>query len=354
MNYFTKERLISTLKDYTKFIELKANESSIIISEYGGRPLGIFPKENCYNLLWVNPHIREAIKARSHEIGGDRYWISPERDFFYKQPDTFTDWFCPNGLDPASYEILMDLENSCTVSSGVFVTNQRTKLGYQGEITRQFKLIKEPYSTGISYCGIEFVDDCVFYRPNLKINGWSLATVISGGTESPGTVLVPTKANPNPLSYFRIIPEDRLKIEDNYVTFKIDVDDIYKLAIRPEDIDYKRAAKIGYMLKIPHSDEYGFIVKLSDDIPKSQNECFDVSRDHPDSEIGVIQSYNAESPDKSLLNFGEIELQLNPFRTIDNASHGKAKHQLFAYIGFKEEILIAVEKYLGIENPFLF
>jgi len=151
-----------------------------------------------------------------------------------------------------------------------------------------------------------------------------------------------------------MIPEDRLKIGENYVAFKIDVSDIYKLAIRPEDINFDRTAKIGYMLKIPDFDEYCFIVKLSDDIPKSQKECFDISRDHPDSEIGVIQSYNSESPDKSMLNFGEIELQLNPFKTIDNASHGKAKHQLFGYIGTKEEMLIIVEKYLGIDNPFLF
>ena len=354
MNYFTKESLISTIKDYTRFIELDSKDASVIISEYGGRPLGIFPKENSYNLLWVNPHIKEAIKARSHEIGGDRYWISPERDFFYKQPETFTDWFCPNGLDPATYEILMDSEKSATISSGIFVTNQRTKQGYQGEITRQFKLINEPVSTGVSYCGIEFVDDCVFYRPNLKVNGWSLATVISGGIKSPGTVLIPTKANSKPLSYFRTIPKDRLKIGENFVAFKVDVDDIYKLAIRPEDINFDNPAKIGYVLKLPESEEYGFIVKVSDDIPRTQNDCFDVSRDHPKSEIGVIQSYNSESPDKPMLNFGEIEIQLNPFQSVDNASHGKAMHQLFAYIGNKEEILRVVEKYLRIDSSYIF
>ncbi|MFX0028451.1 MAG: DUF6786 family protein, partial [Candidatus Hermodarchaeota archaeon] len=196
MNYFTKETLVSTIQDSTKLIELVSQEGSVIISEYGGRPLGIFPKPDCYNLLWVNPNIKKAIQTRSHEIGGDRYWISPERDFFYRHPETFTDWFCPSGLDPANYEILMNSEKSCTLSSVIFLTNQRTQQGYQGEITRQFKLIKEPYSTGVSYCGIELLDDCVFYKPNLQINGWSLATVISGGVQSPGTVLIPTKQNP--------------------------------------------------------------------------------------------------------------------------------------------------------------
>ena len=354
MNYFTKETLVSTLKDSTTIIELESQEGSVVLSEYGGRPLGIFPKPDCYSLLWINPNIKNAIKARSHEIGGDRYWVSPESDFFYKHPETFSEWFCPNGLDPANYEILAQSKQSCTLSSSLFLTNQRTKRGYQGEITRQIRLINEPFATGISYCGIEILDDCVFYRPNLQINGWSLATVISGGKEYPGTVLIPTKENPKPLSYFRSIPEDRLMIGENYVAFKIDVDDIYKVAIRPEDINFGILAKISYILKMPDSEEYGFIVKLSNEIPRTQDNCFDVARDHPNSEIGVIQSYNSESPDKPQLNFGEIELQLDSFKTIENASHGKAQHQLFAYIGSKEEILTTIEKYLEINNPILF
>lgn len=354
MNYFTKEDLITIIGEHTRLIQLGSEESSVLISEHGGRPLGIFPKKNCCNLLWVNPNIKNVIKSRSHEIGGDRYWISPERDFFYKKPESFEDWTCPQALDPANYEILASSESSCTVSTGILLLNRRTKQGYQGEITRQFKLINEPYSTGVNYCGIEILDDSIFYRPNLKINGWSLATVISGGIENPGTVLIPTKANPKPISYFRQIPKDRMLIEKNYVAFKIDLDEIYKLAIRPEDINFEKPAKIGYMLDIPGCKDYGFVVKLSDDIPKNQTECFDVSRDHPESEIGVIQSYNSESPNKTILNFGEIELQLNPFKTIDNASHCKAKHQLFAYVGTKEEILTVVKKYLEIESPFLF
>ncbi|MFX1281175.1 MAG: DUF6786 family protein [Promethearchaeota archaeon] len=354
MNYFTKETLVSTLKDITTIVELESQEGSVVLSEYGGRPLGVFPKANCYSLLWINPNIKNSIQNRSHEIGGDRYWVSPERDFFYKHPETFLEWFCPNGLDPANYEILAQSKQSCTLSSGIFLTNQRTKQGYQGEITRQIRLVEEPFATGLSYCGIEILDDCVFYRPNLQINGWSLATVISGGKEFPGTVLIPTKENPKPLSYFRSIPEDRLMIGKNYVAFKIDVNDVYKLAIRPEDINFDILAKISYILKMPDSEEYGFIVKLSNEIPRTQDNCFDVARDHPNSEIGVIQSYNSESPDKPQLNFGEIELQLNSFKTIDNASHGKAQHQLFAYIGSKEEILTTIKNFLEIDNPFLF
>lgn len=355
MNYFTRNDLLSIKEDIGNLVELDFNdESSAIISEYGGKLLGLFPKNKCYSLLWINPEIKKVIKSRQSEIGGDRYWISPEREFFYEKPQTWEGWFCPHGLDPAYYEILADSSKSCTLSSPITVESQIKKEIYNGEMTRQISLIKEPISTNMSYIGVEFVDDCVFFQPNLQINGWSLACIISGGPSNPGTALIPTKPNPKPLSYFRNIPQDRLHIGDNYIAFKIDVDDIYKLAIRPEDIDFFRKAKIGYVLKISNSEEYGFLVKLSDDIPKSQKECFDVSRDHPDQEIGVIQSYNSESINKPLLTFGEIELQLSQFKTIDNTSHGKAIHQIFGYMGSKEEILDVIEKFLGITNPNLF
>ncbi|TFG21341.1 MAG: hypothetical protein EU529_13655 [Promethearchaeota archaeon] len=354
-NYFNKKALISAVKNSATLIDLSFNEeSSTIISEYGGRPLGMFPKNDSYSLLWIAPNIKENIERIDRTIGGDRYWISPERDFFYKNPDNWEGWFCPEGLDPANYEILGNDEKSCTLSSPITVMNMRTKETLRGEITRQFTIIKEPIKTGLNYCGIEFLDDCVFFKPDLKINGWSLGNIISGGPDNPGTVLVPTKADPKPLSYFRPIPDDRLTIGKNYVAYKIDVDDIYKLAIRPDDINFERAAKIGYVLNIPDSDDYGFLVKLSDDVPKSQDQCFDVARDHPESEIGVIQSYNSDSPNKPMSEYGEIELQLNLFETIDNTSHGKAKHQLFGYMGSKEDILDVVEKYLGIINPKLF
>jgi hypothetical protein len=355
MNYFNRNDLISIKDDLGLLVELSFNnESSAIVSEYGGRLLGLFPKNKSYSLLWINPNIKSVIKSRQWEIGGDRYWISPEREFFYEKPQTWENWFCPHGLDPAYYEILAESSKSCTLSSPITVESQIKKEIYKGEMTRQISLISDPISSGLNYAGVEFVDDCVFFQPNLQINGWSLACVISGGVSNPGTVLIPVKSDPKPLSYFRTIPEDRLHVGDNYIAFKIDVDDIYKLAIRPEDIDFSKKAKIGYVIKIPDSEEYGFLAKLSEDIPKSQEECFDVSRDHPDEEIGVIQSYNSKSVNKPSLMFGEIELQLNQFKTIDNTSHGKAIHQIVGYIGSKQEILDVIEKILGIIIPDLF
>jgi len=355
MNYFTFNELLSALDNVSNYSILKLNdESQVIISEYGGRPLGLFPDITSYSLLWINPDLEETILNRKRDIGGDRYWVSPERLFFYKKPETWEEWFCPEKLDPAYFEIKNNSKTSCTLESAIEVKNQMTDKIYRGKIIRSIDLIEDPLDSRLDYCGVHYHDRCILDKPNLKINGWSLTNIISGGPKNPGSVLIPTKEKAKPISYFRNIPKERLIIDENYVGFKIDVNDIYKLGIRPEDLDFSRKAKIGYVLDIPDSENLGLLLKLSNDIPKTQDECFDIARDHPEADIGVIQSYNSESPNKSKLRYGEIELQLNLFETKNNKSIGDAEHQLLAYIGTKNEIFEIIKQHLGIINPRLF
>lgn len=365
MDYYTKKELLTEAKGNTRLLELNSNDASIIISEFGGRVLGAFPKNDSVNLLWLPADLNGFIQDKYWNIGGDRYWIGPQKLFFDKNPETYyklnpehfiieDDFLVPRGLDPANYEIKSSTETGCILSSNISITNQLNLETYEGIIKRSVSLITEPVKTGVPHFGIKYIEDCMLSTPNLEINGWSLTQIISGGHENPGTVLIPTNANPNPLSYFRNIPEDRLKVKDNYVAFKIDVNDIYKLAIRPEDIDNNQIGKIGYVLRIPESIEYCFLIKLSSDLPKIQTEIFDTSRDHPDLETGCIQAYNSESPEESQLSFGEIEFQLIPFKTTPNRSESLTEHQLFGYMAPKEEILNVIEKYLGILDPVLF
>ncbi|GAI60183.1 unnamed protein product, partial [marine sediment metagenome] len=68
MNYFTKNTLLSFKEDIGNPIELNFNdESSAVVSEYGGRLLGLYPKKDCYSLLWINPEIKEVVKTRRRD-----------------------------------------------------------------------------------------------------------------------------------------------------------------------------------------------------------------------------------------------------------------------------------------------
>jgi hypothetical protein len=113
MNYYTKKQLISTLQGLSNYYELTSENASLIISEYGGRPLGIFPRKGIISLFWINPELKSIIKKQASGIGGDRYWLSPERNFFYKNLSKWEGWFCPTGLDLANYEIRERASKRC-------------------------------------------------------------------------------------------------------------------------------------------------------------------------------------------------------------------------------------------------
>ena len=52
MSYHTKNDLLNEIGNNITIVEKWFGDASIIISEYGGRVLGVFPKMDCYNLLW--------------------------------------------------------------------------------------------------------------------------------------------------------------------------------------------------------------------------------------------------------------------------------------------------------------
>ncbi|MBD3188363.1 hypothetical protein GF325_16125 [Candidatus Bathyarchaeota archaeon] len=355
MNYLTKKELLSNLEGLTGSHELKIDDGCAIISEHGGRVIGLFPTSTSKNSFWVNPRAKEILKSRSWNLGGERFWISPERDFFYKNPEKWEGWFCPEGIDPANYKIYNQDAGSCMVKSNLTFLNQFSKKKYTGYINREIHASPDPVETSQAHAGVSIKEECVIHDSEFAGNGWSLAQVISGGVNNPGTVIIPVKEDAEPLSYFRKIPENRLHVAPDHVSFKIDVHEIYKLAIRPDDIDFSVKTKIAYMLKIPGTGMHVGIVKISDDIPRTQADCLDAARDHPDLDVGVIQSYNSESPALPNLMFGEIELQLLPFREREGHATCTSEHELHVYEGNKKEITEIIGSMCNIDGePFLF
>ena len=67
MNYYTQEALQNAIESKTELVELKIGEATAIISEYGGRLLALFPRSDCYNLLWINSDPKGVITSRERE-----------------------------------------------------------------------------------------------------------------------------------------------------------------------------------------------------------------------------------------------------------------------------------------------
>ena len=269
------EKLVKTVNKYTKALFLEKDETKILLSEAGARILGI-TVDNSPNILWINPSLEEVLKKEEWNIGGLRVWVSPERNFFYKKPESFEEWFCPKGLDPNNYKVLETSKYGVSFLGEIEAYDYMCGTWLKGFIRRDIRILE----------GDEVAKLVV--RENLlakymgNVNLWALAQVKPGNH---GTVIVPVKRNVKPLHYFGPIPSERLIVKEDHVAFKIDSQEIYKLAIRPEDLPLEKGVIIAFITEL-EKNVWGLIALRSWDLPRSQEECLDVPKADPEGERG--------------------------------------------------------------------
>ncbi len=340
MDYF--QSLVDILGKFTKFSVLGKGDTRVVVSEKGGRIIGIFIDASP-NLLWVNPKLEEILSEDGWNIGGIRLWLSPERSFFYSSPEKFEGWFCPKGIDPAQYRLIKDEPMHLSLGSRISVYDNLLKSNLEGFVRREIRIldIRRKYLKFWVREGIvgEYVD---------RVNPWVLAQV-PVGWKNVGTVLIPVKKNYEPVHYFREIPKDRLHRTDDCISFKIDGGLVTKLGVRPEDLREVGSGQIAYVTQIDKR-LWSAIILSSSNLPVSQEDCLDVPKYNPEGYRASIQSYNSGHESFPDIKFGEIELQLAPTMNIDGRIFATVEYNLVAMIGSREEILSKVKKLLKVRK----
>lgn len=284
----------------SKLVSLRYYE--LLFSEYGGRLLAIIEKNTGNNLLWVHPNISEIIEKKEWNIGGLRLWVSPEQRFFYKDPDAFDGWFCPSGLDPDSYKMLVE-NNIIVMKAAISVRDMKTNEFFNASAERRFETI-----TDDKVLHIRLRERLIGNKISTPVDAWDLIQVAPGASGF-GNVIIPASKGAKPINYFSEIPSEYLRVEDEYVVFKIDGRNELKLGIAPEDLDNPKEAKIGYIFN-PSDNLWAFIGMISHSAPESQRECIDPPKFKEAKRRGSVQSYNS-GPSLGLV-FGEIELHSKP------------------------------------------
>lgn len=91
---------------------IHSGASTIVTLTRGARILGLFPDQDAQNLLWINPRLTGAGRAKPDywegehgwNIGGDRTWISPELEYNVGDPkEPFGSYVVQRALDPGNY-----------------------------------------------------------------------------------------------------------------------------------------------------------------------------------------------------------------------------------------------------------
>jgi hypothetical protein len=338
-----KEKIVSALEGLARIAELKTDVGTVLVTEYGARILGVF-MENKRNPFWVAKDLKDVVNRRDWNIGGNRIWISPERNFFYKKPKEFEEWFCQQSLDPGSWRIISWDERSVVLEEESEIKDFLGNTEVHALLSRQIFVSDAWLKKNLGYMRIR-VMDAIAARGDLKngINLWAL-TQIRPGEEKSGTVIIPTRRKAKPIHYFGKIPGDRLRVFGDHVSFKIDGSAVYKLGIASEDIP--QCSEIIYYVEY---DREAFLLSMRTVMtPTTQEECLDVAKAEPSGPRGCIQSYNS-GPD---LCFGEMELHFKPAIRVKDLWISYADYDIDVFSGNRGEVLRVLRKI--IPKPFLF
>lgn len=336
------QSLVDVLGKFTKFFILGKEDTKVVVSERGGRIVGVFV-DGSPNLLWVNPRLEEILSGDEWNIGGLRLWLSPERNFFYSSPEKFEGWFCPKGLDPAQYRLAKVEPMHLLLESRVLVYDNLLKSNLEGSVKREIRILE----IRRKYLKL-WIREGIVGEYAGRVNPWVLAQV-PVGWKNVGTVLIPVKKNCKPIHYFREIPKDRLHSTDGCISFRIDGGLVTKLGIRPEDLREIGSGQIAYITQVDRR-LWSAIILSSSNLPVSQEDCLDVPKYDPEGYRASIQSYNSGHESFPDIKFGEIELQLAPTMNIDGKIFATVEYSLTAVTGGREEILSKVKRLLKIRK----
>lgn len=344
--FFTIQQILDETDGRAGITIRYTGTGAMLFSEFGARLLGLFPDKSGLNLLWLAHDLREKIDNCSWLTGGERLWIAPQRDYFFENPRDFEGFRVSPEIDPGVYKQNGDLHYENIFS---LLDYMRNRIYAESLASRRFHPIADPYSSGLPYAGVKITDHLSISSSGLDLCPWSVSMVNSCGPENPGTALFPVRNNPSLLSYFDPVPPERVSLENGYARFLLDSRMHLKLAINPENIVWENPAKILYVSPFPDRPEWFCVVKRSDDLPRNQDECVDISMSNPTGPRGAIQVYNNLSEDHERLCYGEIELQLTKGRSVDGRTISTATHELLGYSGTRDEILDLAGKVLGID-----
>lgn len=185
-----------------------------------------------HDAFWINEQFEN--DSGDWNAGGDRLWVAPERDWFWKSHSSmdFGDYDISSHLDPGSWTKEVANHNYCCVRQRVALKNWRGGEYAEFSLARGIQLIEYP--------GAPFFESYLSYRTdnelelvrgpsgqNLDI--WSILQIPPGGN-----LLVGTRGDVNLRDYFDPIPSTLWKKDSQSLQLKITGDTRYKIGVAPE------------------------------------------------------------------------------------------------------------------------
>jgi len=315
-------------------LELPTGKGGLIafLPEFG-RVIGIWTSPEESSLLWCNPDFPEAVKSGSlldisnwANPGGDRLWLSPERDFFISDhSDPWGTYAVPRCMDPGDYTYIAD-ENTIRMNNAGVIKGYESDSETTFKVSRLFRPLEESELTVVcndpSVCSSGYEEEISMELTNgvpTPISFWNLTQVPKGGTVMMGIA----DGVPDVVEY---IGETGECVGDSCN------------GLLPVTFDGSNQYKIGLIAK----DSSGFLAYLCNDTLLIRTFNIDPGADYidipPDGRPGEpcpVQLYYGGDT----YNFGELEYHSCALSTPDNTLELNGISRLYAFRGPEVNLL---------------
>jgi hypothetical protein len=325
--------------------------SRLLLLPYGARVLGLYAGESDENFFWTNPQLDGGEKARAlfatggwHNTGGDRTWIAPELDTFYRDA-TFAEYWQPRQLDMSDYAVER-------VQGGIQLTRQMTLHLTRSNRDRGLRLTKW---FGPAADPLRHERDLAEVRRAIHYAGYSQRIVMqsleAAGGELPrlgtwnllqlppgGEMIVPLYRREEPQLCFGDIPADRISLSDHLLRIRIDFSGSHKIAV-------KAAALCGRTAYVYRRDDAWSLV-VRNFFANPSGDYVDVQKQDPADFGYCYQMCRVDEPD--LGSFCEMEYHAPALGAPPDPARCEDVSQLWAFRGPREAIEVVLHRLLGV------
>lgn len=331
-----------------------SGDASLLITQRGGRVLGLFPTPESANLFWTSsafdsPDAWHAFINRADgwhwNLGGDRVWIAPEITYNVRDRRDFGGtWDIPRALDPGNFVMVR-------TEQGISLTNEMHLQSYHhgerlGEthfrLSRVIENTQVPLSDYASnmlafgydqLAGLDRLDDA--RQPFSE--AWNLVQLNAGGT-----LIIPVIGEVGASDYVKPVPAFARQVVNGALHLPLNGQQQFKIGYKALCM----TGRMGYLHDLPDGRAYLLVRHFFND---PSNLYAEEPPDEPGNTGHSVHVYNDGGAIAQGRPFCEMECSGRMLDSNESLARTGVQHpiQLWAYVGARDAVRDIARQLLG-------
>lgn len=344
--------ITETLKAHDEPFSVLAlqNGYQLLVTQRGGRVLGVFGDDVVGGLFWLNDAVEDIdsyhafIQSGNWNLGGERIWIAPEIQYNCTDRTRFTHTLSiPPAIDPGTYKLSESsqgimLEQTLTLEAHNLQHGQKSLT-----IKRMLSPTENPLRSLSNYEQLMQAVDYAGYVQKVTLSennttpilseAWNLIQLNAGGT-----LIVPVNGSLYSSHYVGSKPDEAYHVKNGAVRIPITGNLQYKVGYKAVSM----TGRLGYLHHLSDGQSYLLIRSFYNDPSATYTE-------EPPHETGNNgHSVHIYNDDGKLGGFGEMECNGRAIGGETGRSSSTDEFTLWAFVGKPGQLRPIAEQLLGV------